>query len=294
MSVNRLGKGLEALIRPEAEQKKKPAKKPTIAKPGVTEIPLKDIRPNPNQPRRDFDESALEELAASIKEKGIVTPVTVREVEGGYELVAGERRWRASKKCKLKTIPAYVITVKDDAEMMEIALIENIQREDLNSLEESEAYAVLNSKFEMSHEAIAKAVGKKRVTISNSLRLLKLPPDIRKSLRKGDISAGHARAILQAKTGPAMHKIWKAILKQDLSVRGAEALVKAATEPPKKKKIIFTKKSPQVQALENQLIEVLGTKVELKPRKKGGAIEIFYFSDDDLERILDLINSISR
>ena len=294
MSVNRLGKGLEALIRPEAEQKKKPAKKPTIAKPGVTEIPLKDIRPNPNQPRRDFDESALEELAASIKEKGIVTPVTVREVEGGYELVAGERRWRASKKRKLKTIPAYVIAVKDDAEMMEIALIENIQREDLNSLEESEAYAVLNSKFEMSHEAIAKAVGKKRVTISNSLRLLKLPPDIRKSLRKGDISAGHARAILQAKTGPAMHKIWKAILKQDLSVRGAEALVKAATEPPKKKKIIFTKKSPQVQALENQLIEVLGTKVELKPRKKGGAIEIFYFSDDDLERILDLINSISR
>ena len=294
MSVNRLGKGLEALIRPEAEQKKKPAKKPTIAKPGVTEIPLKDIRPNPNQPRRDFDESALEELAASIKEKGIVTPVTVREVEGGYELVAGERRWRASKKCKLKTIPAYVIAVKDDAEMMEIALIENIQREDLNSLEESEAYAVLNSKFEMSHEAIAKAVGKKRVTISNSLRLLKLPPDIRKSLRKGDISAGHARAILQAKTGPAMHKIWKAILKQDLSVRGAEALVKAATEPPKKKKIIFTKNSPQVQALENQLIEVLGTKVELKPRKKGGAIEISYFSDDDLERILDLINSISR
>jgi len=294
VSVNRLGKGLEALIRPEAEQKKKPAKKPTIAKPGVTEIPLKDIRPNPNQPRRDFDESALEELAASIKEKGIVTPVTVREVEGGYELVAGERRWRASKKRKLKTIPAYVIAVKDDAEMMEIALIENIQREDLNSLEESEAYAVLNSKFEMSHEAIAKAVGKKRVTISNSLRLLKLPPDIRKSLRKGDISAGHARAILQAKTAPAMHKIWKAILKQDLSVRGAEALVKAATEPPKKKKIIFTKKSPQVQALENQLIEVLGTKVELKPRKKGGAIEISYFSDDDLERILDLINSISR
>ncbi len=294
MSVNRLGKGLEALIRPEAEQKKKPAKKPTIAKPGVTEIPLKEIRPNPNQPRRDFDESALDELAASIKEKGILTPVTVREVEDGYELVAGERRWRASKKCRKRTIPAYLIAVKDDAEMMEMALIENIQREDLNSLDESEAYAVLNSKFEMSHEAIAKAVGKKRVTVSNSLRLLKLPPDIRKSLRKGDISAGHARAILQAKTGPAMNKIWKIILSKDLSVRGAEALVKAATEPPKKKKIILTKKSPQIQALENQLIEVLGTKVELKPRKKGGAIEISYFSDDDLERILDLINSISR
>jgi ParB family chromosome partitioning protein len=294
VSVNRLGKGLEALIRPEAEQKKKPAKKPTIAKPGVTEIPLKEIRPNPNQPRRDFDESALDELAASIKEKGILTPVTVREVEDGYELVAGERRWRASKKCRKRTIPAYLIAVKDDAEMMEMALIENIQREDLNSLDESEAYAVLNSKFEMSHEAIAKAVGKKRVTVSNSLRLLKLPPDIRKSLRKGDISAGHARAILQAKTGPAMNKIWKIILSKDLSVRGAEALVKAATEPPKKKKIILTKKSPQIQALENQLIEVFGTKVKLKPGKKGGAIEISYFSDDDLERILDLINSFSQ
>ena len=293
MSVNRLGKGLEALIRPEAEQKKKPGKAPAATKPGVTEIPLKEIRPNPNQPRRDFDESALEELAASIKEKGVLTPVTVRDTEDGYELVAGERRWRASKKCRKRTIPAYVITVKDDAEMMEMALIENIQREDLNSLEESEAFAVLNSKFEMSHVAIAKAVGKKRVTVSNSLRLLKLPPDIRKSLRKGDISAGHARAILQAKTGPAMNKIWKAILNKDLSVRGAEALVKASTKPPKKKKIIFSKKSHQIQALENQLIEVLGTKVALKPGKKGGAIEISYFSDDDLERILDLINSIS-
>ena len=293
MSVNRLGKGLEALIRPEAEQKKKPGKTPAATKPGVTEIPLKEIRPNPNQPRRDFDESALEELTASIKEKGVVTPVTVRDTEDGYELIAGERRWRASKKCRKRTIPAYVITVKDDAEMMEMALIENIQREDLNSLEESEAYAVLNSKFEMSHVAIAKAVGKKRVTVSNSLRLLKLPPDIRKSLRKGDISAGHARAILQAKTGPAMNKIWKAILNKDLSVRGAEALVKASTELPKKKKIIFSKKSHQIQALENQLIEVLGTKVTLKPGKKGGAIEIPYFSNDDLERILDLINSIS-
>ena len=277
---------MEALIRPEAEQKKKPGKKPASTKPGVTEIPLKEIRPNPNQPRRDFDESALEELTASIKEKGVVTPVTVRDTEDGYELVAGERRWRASKKYRKRTIPAYVITVKDDAEMMEMALIENIQREDLNSLEESEAYAVLNSKFEMSHVAIAKAVGKKRVTVSNSLRLLK-------SLRKGDISAGHARAILQAKTGPAMNKIWKAILNKDLSVRGAEALVKASTELPKKKKIIFSKKSHQIQALENQLIEVLGTKVTLKPGKKGGAIEISYFSDDDLERILDLINSIS-
>lgn len=293
MSVNRLGKGLSALIRPEEEQKKKPSSKPKVANPGVTEIQLKYIRPNPNQPRREFDESALDELTASIKEKGVVTPVTVREVEGGYEIIAGERRWRASKKCRKKTIPAYVISVKDEAEIMEVALIENIQREDLNPLEEAEAYAVLNSKFEMSHNAIATSVGKKRVTVSNSLRLLKLPPDIRKSLRSGSISAGHARAILQAKTGPAMQKVWQAILKNDLSVRAAEAFVKQLNSPPQKKKPKIVKVSPQVQAVENQLIEVFGTKVKLKQGKEGGAIEISYFSEDDLERILDLIGSIS-
>ena len=292
MSVKRLGKGLEALIRPKSEQKK-PIVKTITTKPGVMELPLKNIRPNPTQPRRDFDESALDELVASIKEKGVLTPVTVREVEDGYELVAGERRWRASKKCRKRTIPAYIITVKNDAEMIEMALIENIQREDLNALEESEAYAVLNSKFEMSHDAIAKAVGKKRVTVSNSLRLLKLPPDIRKSLRMGEISAGHARAILQAKTGPAMNRIWISILRQELSVRAAESLVKSTIEPPKRKKIILTKKAHQVQALENQLIEILGTKVVLKAGKKGGTIEISYFSNNDLDRILDLINSIS-
>lgn len=293
MSVNRLGKGLSALIRPEEEQKKQPPKKSGKTKPGVTNIPLKDIRPNPNQPRRDFDEVALDELAASIKEKGVVTPVTVREVDGGYEIIAGERRWRASKKCRKKTIPAYVISIHDEAEIMEVALIENIQREDLNPLEEAEAYAVLNSKFEMSHDAIATSVGKKRVTISNSLRLLKLPPDIRKSLRSGNISAGHARAILQAKTGPAMHKVWQSILKGDLSVRAAEAFVKQLNDPPKRKKTKVVSVSPQVQAVENQLIEVLGTKVKLKQSQKGGSIEISYFSDDDLERILDLINSIA-
>ena len=293
MSVKRLGKGLEALIRPVAEQKKSPSIQKTSSKPGVTEIPLKDIRPNPNQPRRDFDETSLDELSASIKAKGVLTPVTVRVVDTGFELVAGERRWRASKNCRKKTIPAYVIAVKDDAEMMEMALIENIQREDLNPLEESEAFAVLNSKFEMSHEAIAQSVGKKRVTVSNSLRLLKLPPDIRQSLRKGAITAGHARAILQAKTGPTMNRIWQKILNQNLSVRGAEALVKSSSETPEKEKIKLTKVTQQVQALENKLIEIFGTKVKLKSGKKGGAIEISYFSDDDLERILELINSIS-
>lgn len=293
MSVKRLGKGLGALIRPEGEQREKsPAKRKEIKNKGI-EISLKSIKPNPNQPRREFDDFALEELAASIKAKGVITPVTVREFEGGYELVAGERRWRASKKLRKKTIPAYVIEVKNDAEIMEMALIENIQREALNPLEESEAYAVLNSKFDMSHESIAQSVGKKRTTVSNALRLLKLPSDIRKSLRKGQISSGHARAILQAKTSLAMNKLWKAIIDKNLSVRAAEALVKVQKNGLKRKKVKINKKSLNLIAIENQLIEILGTKVKLKKGKKGGSLEISFFSNDDLERILELLNSIS-
>ncbi len=290
MSVNRLGRGLEALIRPEPEQKKKNTQKKK-SKPGVSQIPVKDIFSNPNQPRRDFKPGALEELIASIKEKGIITPVTVRNIDTGFELIAGERRWRAAKKLRLKSIPAYIITVADAAEVMELALIENIQREDLNPLEEAEGYAVLNSQHNLSHEAIAKAVGKKRVTISNALRLLKLPPDIRKSLRNGNISGGHGRAILQAKTNQSMQRIWKKILNENLSVRAAESLVKESTV---KVKVRSKKKNTpaHIRAIENQLISALGTKVKVKPSKKGGSIEIVYFSKDDLERLLDLLNSL--
>ncbi|MDP6169946.1 MAG: ParB/RepB/Spo0J family partition protein [Candidatus Marinimicrobia bacterium] len=291
MSDNRLGKGLEALIRPEKEMKKKRSVKGSKIASGVTEIAIKEIRPNPNQPRREFDQLALEELASSIMLKGVVTPITVRTVESGYEIIAGERRWRASKISRKKKIPAYVINVKNDAELMEISLIENIQREDLNALEESEAYAVLNSKFDMTHGEIAKAVGKKRVTISNSLRLLKLPIEIRKSLREGLISAGHARAILQGKTVSEMIKAWKMILKNDLNVRATEALFKKPVRSAKKKK--SKSSSPQVLAIENQLIEVFGTKVKLRAGKDGGSIEISYYSNDDLDRIIDLIDSIS-
>ncbi len=293
MSADRLGRGLEALIRPKTERKKSQiVQSASPGKPGVTKIPIKSIKPNPNQPRRDFDENALAELSASIKEKGVVTPITVREADNGYELVAGERRWRAAKKLRLRAIPAYVVVIKNDAEMMEMALIENIQREDLNPLEESEAYAVLNSKFGLSHSAIAKSVGKKRVTVTNALRLLKLPPEIRKSIRVGEISGGHGRAILQAKTVPGMIRLWKKIVTKELSVRAAETLVKSGLKSAKKKKVIQIKSTPQIRAVENQLIEKLGTKVKLRPGKKGGSIEISYFSNEDLDRILDLFESL--
>ena len=285
MSSKRLGRGIEALINSELNDKSKKSNSP-----GVSYINLSDIKPNPDQPRRDFNNTSLDELSKSIKEKGVITPITVRESNKGYEIIAGERRWRAAKKAKLKSIPAYILNIGDEAEMMEVALIENIQREDLNPIEEAEGYAVLNSKYSLSHDSIAKTIGKKRTTISNALRLLKLPPEIRKSIRSGEITAGHGRAILQKKSIAAMKNLWKKIVNESLSVRVAESLVKPK---PKKKKIksVIVPKSP-IRAIENQLIEIFGTKVKLKPAQIGGSIEIIYFSDDDLERIIDLLQSL--
>ena len=285
MSSKRLGRGIEALINSELNDK---SKKPNS--PGVSYINLSDIKPNPDQPRRDFNNTSLDELSKSIKEKGVITPITVRESNKGYEIIAGERRWRAAKKAKLKSIPAYILNIGDEAEMMEVALIENIQREDLNPIEEAEGYAVLNSKYSLSHNGIAKTIGKKRTTISNALRLLKLPPEIRKSIRSGEITAGHGRAILQKKSIAAMKNLWKKIVNESLSVRAAESLVKPK---PKKKKIksVIIPKAP-IRAIENHLIEIFGTKVKLKPAQIGGSIEIIYFSDDDLERIIDLLQSL--
>ena len=285
MSSKRLGRGIEALINSELNDK---SKKPNS--PGVSYINLSDIKPNPDQPRRDFNNTSLDELSKSIKEKGVITPITVRESNKGYEIIAGERRWRAAKKAKLKSIPVYILNIGDEAEMMEVALIENIQREDLNPIEEAEGYAVLNSKYSLSHDGIAKTIGKKRTTISNALRLLKLPPEIKKSIRSGEITAGHGRAILQKKSIAAMKNLWKKIVNESLSVRAAESLVKPK---PKKKKIksVIVPKAP-IRAIENQLIEIFGTKVKLKPAQIGGSIEIIYFSDDDLERIIDLIQSL--
>ena len=285
MSSKRLGRGIEALINSELNDK---SKKPNS--PGVSYINLSDIKPNPDQPRRDFNNTSLDELSKSIKEKGVITPITVRESNKGYEIIAGERRWRAAKKAKLKSIPAYILNIGDEAEMMEVALIENIQREDLNPIEEAEGYAVLNSKYSLSHDGIAKTIGKKRTTISNALRLLKLPPEIRKSIRSGEITAGHGRAILQKKSIASMKNLWKKIVNESLSVRAAESLVKPK---PKKKKIksVIVPKAP-IRAIENQLIEIFGTKVKLKPAQIGGSIEIIYFSDDDLERIIDLLQSL--
>ena len=291
MSVKRLGKGLEALIRSDIDKEKNNSRLLKTETESITKIKLNHIHPNPDQPRKLFDLAALNELAASISEKGLISPVTVRKVKNGYELIAGERRWRALKHLKKRTVPAYVLNTKNSSDIMEMALVENIQREDLSSIEESEAYFVLNKKYGLSHKAIAKAVGKKRVTISNSLRLLKLPLEIRKSLTERKISAGHARAILQTKSPLKMIKVWKIILEKNLSVRDAENIVKEKQLNQTKKRRPLKNKDYQVALIEDKLIEILGTKVKLKPSKKGGKVEISYFSIDDLDRIIDIISS---
>ena len=286
MATKRLGKVLEALIRPQSQDIVLPA--------GVTTIPISKIKRNPHQPRKYFDSKSLDELSASIKEKGVVTPITVRSFENQYILIAGERRLRASKLAKKKNIPAYLLEVIDESEMMEVALIENIQRENLNPIEESEAYAVLQSKFNLSQSQIAKTVGKNRSTITNALRLLQLPGEIKKSLRNNQISAGHGRAILAMKTKQGMLKLWQMIIKLGLSVRGAENVAKDKTKPNDLSKSSRSKpKNKSIRQLEDELISILGTKVQLSHKgKKGGSIQINYFSNDDLERILDLIRTI--
>ena len=281
MSSNRLGKGLEALIRPREDS----------ISAGTYKININNISPNPNQPRQNFDEDAIQELAASIRQKGILTPITVWDNEGNFILIAGERRLRAAKLAGLMEIPAYVIEVKNDADMMEMALIENIQRENLNSIEEAEAYAVLNSKFDLSQDAVAKSVGKKRVTITNSLRLLNLPIEIKESIRIGEISAGHGRAILMMKTTQAMVKMWQHILKKNLSVRGAETLAKSGINQKSDISLRKKKIDPRIKHLENELISALGTKVKLTYHKGSGKIIVDYFSDDDFERIYSILTS---
>jgi ParB family chromosome partitioning protein len=286
MPTKRLGRGIDALIRPPSKEEITPA--------GVTSLPISKIKTNPHQPRKKFNKKSLEELAASIKEKGIITPITVKADKKGYILIAGERRLRASTLIKKKEIPAYIIELTNDSEMMELALIENIQRESLNAIEESEAYAVLQGKFSLSQSKIAIAVGKSRTTITNALRLLQLPIQVKKSISDNRISAGHGRAILAMKTESEMLKLWKIILEQNLSVRGAESQVnEKIIKISKKNKLKIKSKEASLRKIEDELINIFGTKVQLNHKEKnGGSIVVDYFSNDDLERLLDLIRTI--
>lgn len=288
MATKRLGRGLEALIRSNSPETLEDSKVS-----GVSSVSISKIKTNPLQPRKEFKKDLLNDLAASIKENGVISPITVREDGKNYTLIAGERRLRASQSIGLKYIPAHIIEVKNSSDMMQLALIENIQRENLNPMEESEAYALLQDKFNFSQNKIAKSVGKSRSTITNSLRLLQLPEEIRASLKDNKISAGHARAILAAGSKQTMLKLWKQILEDNLSVRSAEDLSKKSKTLKSGKRIKKKIKSKSLLSLENELISIFGTKVQLNSKsEKSGIISIEYFTNDDLERILELIRSI--
>ena len=276
-----LGKGLGALI-PELEQ----AEGKTLLYCGIEEI-----RPNRSQPRKHFDESKLQELAESIKEQGILEPLIVRRIDQGYELIVGERRWRAAQKAGLKEVPVLVKEV-EGRKALELSLIENLQREDLNPIEEAEAFKHLIEESDISQGELSTRIGKDRTTITNALRLLKLPIEIRNQLLQNRITSGHARAILSLESKEKQKELCALIIRKGLSVREAETLAKRWTEKPKRK---ATRESSsgdlesQLNSLQDSLKRHLGTKVSITHKGKRGKIEIEYYSPEDLERIIEAI-----
>jgi len=276
-----LGKGLGALL-PEFGQAEPKA---------LLYCGIEEITPNRSQPRKHFDESKLQELAESIKEKGILEPLIVRRTDRGYELIVGERRWRAAQKAGLKEVPVVVKEV-EGREVLEISLIENLQREDLNPIEAAEAFRHLIEEFNISQEDLSKRIGKDRSTITNTLRLLKLPIEIRNQLLQNRITSGHARAILSLESKEKQKELCALIIKKGLSVREAEALVKRWSERPKKTTILAKRKGDlesQLISLQDSLRRHLGTKVQITPKGKKGKIEIEYYSHEDLGRIVETI-----
>lgn len=287
-----LGRGLDALISTNEEVR-------TSGSSSINEVELSKITVNPNQPRREFDPIALQELADSIAEIGIIQPITLRQIsDDSYQIIAGERRFRASKLAGLTTIPAYIRTA-DDENVLEMALIENIQREDLNSLEIALAYQHLIEQYELTQERLSERVGKKRTTIANYLRLLKLPAPIQMALKNREIDMGHARALLALEDPQLQLKIFKEIIAQEYSVRKVEEMVKnlslGETIEANGKKIApkGAKLSEEYTTLQNHLCNFFGTKVQLSCSNKGkGKISIPFNSESDLERIMDILDSL--
>ncbi len=268
-----LGKGMAALLPVVDDDAKK-----------YFSCPIEEIKPNSHQPRKTFVAEKLEELASSIREKGIIQPLVVRKASSHYELIAGERRWRAAQKAGLREVPVVIQDVSDDV-AVEMALIENIQREDLNAIEEAEAYHALMEKFSLSQDEMAKRVGKERSTVANSLRLLRLPHDLKRDIVEERLSMGHARALLALDSPDQMKKAREEILRGRLSVRATEGLVKKV----KSKKTPQSRKNvePHMVDLEERLKRHFMTKVSIRRNGKGGKIEVFYNNADDLSRIIE-------
>jgi len=252
-----------------------------------------EILPGAMQPRTGFDDESLNELAESIRENGIMQPLVVRPREGGYELIAGERRWRASQMAGLARVPVIVRNV-DDQTALELALIENLQREDLDPIEESKGYSQLMDQFDLTQEDVATRVGKNRATVANALRLAKLPAEVQAYVRDGMLSSGHAKAILGLKDAGDQVAAAKRVIKKELSVRATEDLVSElgqadGTKAKRGSKAKSTATTANIQNLEAKLQERLGTKVTLRYRKGKGSVDIKFFNDEDLQRILETL-----
>lgn len=291
-----LGKGIRALLGGiNDDMKANPAVAAELRdKVNNIFIPLEKIEVNPFQPRADFDQSALEDLSESIKAHGVIQPITVRSLGNNkYQLISGERRLRASKMAGLKEVPVY-LRKADDQEMLEIALIENIQREDLNAIEISINYKRLMDECSLTQEDLSKRLGKNRTTVTNYLRLLKLPPEIQSGIKNKDVTMGHARALITIEQPEIQLAIYQEAVKKGLSVRQVEEMAKKqadATQGGKKLKDTKEVQPLAYRKIQEKLTTLLSTKVEVKARKGGkGEITISYYSDDDLDRILDVLN----
>lgn len=280
MSKVVLGKGLGALI-PGDEKKQ--------AQGNYQTVPLEKIAPNPMQPRHKFDEDALTQLAASIKQDGLMQPLVVQKNGEGFTIVAGERRFRAAKLAGLVEVPVLLLKDLSDTRMLELALIENLQREDLNPMETAEAYHRLMTEFSMTQQQLAEKVGKSRAAVANTVRLTGLPSQVKQMVRDGALSEGHARAILSLDNEDAMLKMARDIVDNVLSVRQIEKVSSG-----KKRRRLIPKKQPTLVEMENYLKRLLGTSVRINHGLKRGKIEIEYYSDDDLERLLDLMRKIEQ
>lgn len=287
-----LGRGLNALITMDDNE--------TEGSSYISEIALDKIKPNPDQPRLDFDDEAMEELATSIRKIGVIQPVTLRELDNdSYQVIAGERRYRASLMAHLKTIPAYVKTVEDD-DVMEMALVENIQREDLNAIEIALTYQKLIDSQSLTQEQLSERVGKKRATIANYMRLLKLPAGVQMGIKDKKIDMGHARALVAIADPVIQLKLYNRIIKEGLSVRKVEALVKKEIADISKKgkdepKNETQRSSDEFDALRNHLSRFFSTPVEFKYSKTGkGRITIPFKSNEDLERIIGIFDIINK
>ncbi len=286
MNRKALGKGINALI-PDLELGVPESHEAEY--PNSMELLIDEISPNRFQPRKYFDDEKLKELVTSISENGVIQPVVVQKLGSGYELLVGERRWRASKQLGLKKIPAIIREVSD-AQALEIAIIENIHRQDLNPIEEAAAYSRLAEEFALTQEMIAKKVGKSRTVVANTLRLLKLSRNVKENLISGKISMGHARALLGLDNPEQIEVLRQEILKQDLTVRQVESRVTNLKKLSSTKPVsLGSKKNIFIKDLEKQLQSRLGTKVDITPTKKGGKLIVTYYSDDDLDRIQELI-----